>query len=86
MNFKEGDIISGGDIFGQVYENELIPEHNIMCPPKSKGTVSNGMNGIESYDISKFLQMLKVTFTSPSHNHQFSFTTFFILFRLFQLL
>ena len=39
MNFKEGDIISGGDIFGQVYENELIPEHNIMCPPKSKGTV-----------------------------------------------
>ena len=39
MNFKEGDIISGGDIFGQVYENELIPEHNIMCPPNYKGTV-----------------------------------------------
>ena len=86
MNFKEGDIISGGDIFGQVYENELIPEHNIMCPPKSKGTVSSGMNGIESYEISKFLQMLKVIFISPSHNHQFSFTTFSILFRLFRLL
>ena len=39
MNFKEGDIISGGDIFGCVYENELIPEHNIMCPPNLKGTV-----------------------------------------------
>lgn len=39
LHFKEGDIISGGDIFGQVYENELIPEHNIMCPPNYKGTV-----------------------------------------------
>lgn len=47
MNFKEGDIISGGDIFGQVYENELIPEHNIMCPPNYKGTV--GVFGV--YDV-----------------------------------
>ena len=39
LYFKEGDIISGGDIFGVVYENELIPEHNIMCPPNCKGTV-----------------------------------------------
>ena len=38
-DIKEGDIISGGDIFGVVYENELIPEHNIMCPPNLKGTV-----------------------------------------------
>lgn len=39
LHFKEGDIISGGDIFGVVYENELIPEHSIMCPPNLKGTV-----------------------------------------------
>ena len=40
LHFKEGDLISGGDIFGVVYENELIPEHNIMCPPNVKGTVA----------------------------------------------
>jgi V-type H+-transporting ATPase subunit A len=30
---SEGDPISGGDIFGVVYENELMTKHNIMCPP-----------------------------------------------------
>ena len=44
LHFKEGDLISGGDIFGVVYENELIPEHNIMCPPNVKGTVMIGNN------------------------------------------
>ena len=39
VNFKEGDVVSGGDVFGCVYENELIPEHWIMCPPNVKGTV-----------------------------------------------
>lgn len=39
LNFKEGDIISGGDIFGVVEENKLMPKHYIMCPPNVKGQV-----------------------------------------------
>ena len=38
-NFKEGDLISGGDIFGTVFENEIISEHKIMCPPNVFGEV-----------------------------------------------
>ena len=40
LNFMEGDIIGGGDIFGSVYENELFPDHKIMCPPNVSGTVT----------------------------------------------
>ncbi|KAJ3415968.1 H(+)-transporting V1 sector ATPase subunit A [Chytridiales sp. JEL 0842] len=38
VNFKVGDHITGGDIYGKVFENSLIT-HNIMLPPKSRGTV-----------------------------------------------
>jgi len=38
-NFKLGDNITGGDIFGQVVENTLI-NHNIMLPPKGFGTIT----------------------------------------------
>lgn len=31
--------ITGGDVFGTVYENELITDHKIMCPPNIYGTV-----------------------------------------------
>lgn len=37
-NFKVGDHITGGDIFGQVFENSLIT-HWIMLPPKEMGTI-----------------------------------------------
>lgn len=39
LHFKEGDPITGGDIFGSVYENELMPTHMIMCPPHISGNV-----------------------------------------------
>lgn len=38
-NFREGEQISGGDIFGTVYENELINNHKIMCPPNVYGEI-----------------------------------------------
>lgn len=37
---KEGDLISQGDIFGQVCENSLFTEHSILVPPKCKGRVT----------------------------------------------
>ena len=39
-NFREGQSIAPGSIFGSVYENELMPVHAIMCPPKVYGTVT----------------------------------------------
>lgn len=48
---REGDVISGGDIFGEVYENEVVKSHKIMCPPNIQGTVvsvfENGTDGNE---------------------------------------
>ncbi|GAA6009036.1 hypothetical protein JCM10207_004073 [Rhodosporidiobolus poonsookiae] len=41
VNFKVGDHISGGDIFGKVYENSLVSEHKIMMNPRGMGTVTH---------------------------------------------
>ncbi|KAF2074263.1 hypothetical protein CYY_004437 [Polysphondylium violaceum] len=38
FNFKVGDSVTGGDIFGRVVENNLIV-HWIMVPPKEMGTI-----------------------------------------------
>ena len=34
-----GSHVTGGDIYGVVYENILI-KHKLMIPPKSRGTVT----------------------------------------------
>ncbi|KII88873.1 hypothetical protein PLICRDRAFT_175132 [Plicaturopsis crispa FD-325 SS-3] len=39
--FKVGDHISGGDIFGSVYENSLVDDHKIMLSPRALGTVTH---------------------------------------------
>ncbi|KAG0166736.1 H(+)-transporting V1 sector ATPase subunit A [Apophysomyces sp. BC1034] len=40
VNFKVGDHITGGDIYGRVFENSLVSNHGIMLPPKARGTIS----------------------------------------------
>lgn len=37
---KVGDHITGGDIFGSVFENSLMSIHNILLPPKARGTIT----------------------------------------------
>ncbi|KEP51876.1 putative TFP1p-H+-ATPase V1 domain 69 kDa catalytic subunit, vacuolar protein [Rhizoctonia solani 123E] len=39
--FKVGDHISGGDIFGSVYENSLVDNHKIMLSPRALGTITS---------------------------------------------
>ncbi|KAK6172168.1 hypothetical protein SNE40_015890 [Patella caerulea] len=39
LNVRVGSHITGGDIYGVVYENILI-KHKVMLPPKAKGTVT----------------------------------------------
>lgn len=38
---KVGDHISGGDIYGNVFENTLLNEHKIMLPPRARGTITH---------------------------------------------
>ncbi|KAF8136143.1 ATP synthase alpha/beta family, nucleotide-binding domain-containing protein [Boletus edulis] len=40
-SFKVGDHISGGDVFGGVYENSLVDNHKIMLPPRALGTITH---------------------------------------------
>ncbi|KAI2474808.1 Vacuolar ATP synthase catalytic protein (mitochondrion) [Pyrenophora tritici-repentis] len=37
---KVGDHITGGDVFGTVFENSLLSEHKILLPPRAKGTIT----------------------------------------------
>lgn len=39
-SFTVGDHITGGDIFGKVYENSLLDDHKIMLNPRAMGTVT----------------------------------------------
>lgn len=39
-NLKVGDHITGGDIFGNVYENSLLDDHKILLPPRARGTIT----------------------------------------------
>lgn len=38
---KVGDHISGGDIFGKVFENSLVHDHKVMLPPRQRGTITS---------------------------------------------
>lgn len=42
---REGSIVSGGSIIGEVYENELMTNHKIMVPPDVYGEVVALWNG-----------------------------------------
>ncbi|OZJ03283.1 V-type proton ATPase catalytic subunit A [Bifiguratus adelaidae] len=41
ISFKIGDHITGGDIYGHVYENSLLNSHAIMLPPRARGTITH---------------------------------------------
>lgn len=40
-NLKLGDTISGGDIYGTVFENTLLHDHKIMLPPRARGKITH---------------------------------------------
>ena len=41
MLMQVGDHVSGGDIFGNVYENSLVNAHKIMLSPRALGTITH---------------------------------------------
>lgn len=38
---KVGDHITGGDIFGSVFENSLLDDHKVLLPPRARGTITS---------------------------------------------
>jgi V-type H+-transporting ATPase subunit A len=52
-DIREGQPVTGGDIIGVVYENEIINSHKILVPPNVYGTVtkihSRGTDGQETF-------------------------------------
>ncbi|CAG8463372.1 7202_t:CDS:10 [Ambispora leptoticha] len=40
-SFKVGDHVTGGDIYGEIYENSLLRRHSILLPPKALGTITH---------------------------------------------
>lgn len=47
-DLKVGDLITGGDIVGNVYENTLFKDHKIMADPKANGRI------VEVYDEGQY--------------------------------
>jgi vacuolar-type H+-ATPase catalytic subunit A/Vma1 len=48
-----GDHITGGDIFGRVYENSLVDNHKIMLSPRALGTITRiAEKGAYAVDVS----------------------------------
>lgn len=75
-NFKEGDLISGGDIFGTVFENEIISQHKIMCPPNIFGEVvkiyGGGTDGKDLFHIDEPVMEVKNQATGKTHQLKLS--------------
>jgi V-type H+-transporting ATPase subunit A len=77
-NFKEGQPIAGGDIIGSVYENELINNHKILCPPNVYGTVSKiyttGTDGSETFLVDD--TVMEVYNEAQNKTHKLSLSHF----------
>jgi len=59
-NWKVGDLIAAGDVIGSVYENEMVTEHCIMCPPGIGGEIQSFV-GDGMYDIDHSIMTVSLT-------------------------
>ncbi|KAK2733464.1 H(+)-transporting V1 sector ATPase subunit A [Onygenales sp. PD_40] len=57
--FKVGDHITGGDVWGSVWENSLFNDHKILLPPRARGTITR-IAGPGSYTVEE--KLLEVEF------------------------
>lgn len=57
--FKVGDHITGGDIWGTVFENSLVNDHKILLPPRARGTITR-ISPAGSYTVAE--KLLEVEF------------------------
>lgn len=77
-NVNVGQPISGGDIIGTVYENEIIDVHKIMCPPNVYGTIrkinSTGTDGKEDFVVDDIV--MEVFNEAQNKTHRLSLSHF----------
>ncbi|KAJ6007429.1 hypothetical protein N7540_011405 [Penicillium herquei] len=58
-SFKVGDHITGGDVWGTVFENSLVNDHKILLPPRARGTITR-ISAAGSYTVEE--KLLEVEF------------------------
>lgn len=63
---KVGDHITGGDIFGSVFENSLMDDHKILLPPKARGTITR-ISELGSYTVDE--NILEVEFEGKKYEY-----------------
>jgi V-type H+-transporting ATPase subunit A len=54
---KVGDHISGGDVWGTVFENSFISTHRILLPPRARGTITKIASKGEYTVVDKILEV-----------------------------
>ncbi|KAK2763173.1 H(+)-transporting V1 sector ATPase subunit A [Arachnomyces sp. PD_36] len=58
-SLKVGDHITGGDVWGTVFENSLFNDHKILLPPRARGTITR-ISEAGSYTVEE--KLLEVEF------------------------
>ncbi|KAL9189346.1 hypothetical protein ACHAXT_009021 [Thalassiosira profunda] len=75
---REGTPVTGGDVMGVVYENEIIHSHRILVPPNVYGTVtklhSTGTDGKETFVVDDVV--MEVYNESQDRTHRLTLSHF----------
>lgn len=58
QDFRVGDQVSGGDVIGIVFENDIITEHKILVPPNVAGKIKS-IKGSGTYTIEEVLMVVE---------------------------
>lgn len=70
-SLKVGDHITGGDIFGSIFENSLLDDHKILLPPRARGTITS-IAEKGSYSVQD--TVLEVEFQGKKHSYSMMHT------------
>lgn len=68
---KVGDQITGGDVFGSVFENSLLSDHKIMLPPRARGKITRIAEAGE-YTVDE--KILEIEFDGKKTEHSMMHT------------
>jgi len=67
LDYKVGEQVSGGDVIGTVWENDIITEHKILVPPNVSGTIKS-ITGNGTFTIEEVLMVVKDVNTGKDVN------------------
>jgi vacuolar-type H+-ATPase catalytic subunit A/Vma1 len=66
-DYKVGDHITGGDVFGSVWENSLLSDHKIILPPRARGTITR-ISEAGSYTVDEKILELEFEGTKKEYS------------------